>query len=97
MSYIQRILSYFTSMDISRLQLHLKNEYTYQDTTKEDFLYEIEVNFELHKNWGDTELLIYKGACAGKICINCGMKGYRFVGNHSKNYMDLLFEIEDEE
>jgi len=80
-------------MDIASLRLHLKDEFTYQDTTKEIFLKEIEAIFEANKNSGDTELLIYKGACAGKRCENCGMKGYRFVGNHSKNYIDLLFEI----
>jgi hypothetical protein len=84
-------------MDIASLRLHLKDEYNYEDTTKEIFLKEIEAIFEAHQNSGDTELLIYKGACAGTTCPNCGLKGYRFVGNHSKNYMDLLFEIEGDE
>jgi len=85
-------------MDIAKLRLYLKDEYTYEDTTKEIFLNEIESIFEAHKNSGDTELIIYKGACAGsKICDNCGKKGYRFVGNHSKNYMDLLFIMESDD
>jgi len=81
-------------MDIAKLRLYLKDDYTYQDTTKEIFLSEIASIFEAHKNSKDTELLIYKGACGSKICDNCGKKGFRFVGNHSKNYMDLLFETE---
>jgi hypothetical protein len=96
-SYIKSILHYFTKMDIDNLRLHLKDEYNYEDTTKEIFLNEIEKIFDAHKNLGDTELLIYKGACAGKRCENCGKKGFRFVGNNSKNYMDLLFEIEDDD
>jgi hypothetical protein len=84
-------------MDIVNLRLHLKDEYTYEDTTKEIFLKQIEAIFEAHKNSGDTELLIYKGSCAGKRCENCGKKGFRFVGNHSKNYMDLLLEIEGDD
>lgn len=85
-------------MDIAKLRLHLKDEYTYDDTTKKIFLNEIEEVFEAHKNSGDTELHIYEGACAGSmICDNCGKKGYRFVGNHSKNYMDLVFEIEGDD
>lgn len=96
--YIQSILSYFTSMDIAKLRLYLKDEYTYEDTTKEIFLNEIESIFKAYKYSGDTELLIYKGTCAGsKICDNCGKKGYRFVGNHSKNYMDLLFVMEGDD
>lgn len=96
-NYFQSILNFFTTMDIDKLRLYLKDEYTYEDTTKEIFLNEIEEIFETHNNSGDTELLIFKGACAGKKCPNCGLKGYRFVGNHSKNYMDLLFEIEGDD
>lgn len=94
MTYIQSILNFFTSMDINSLRYFLKDEYTYEDTTKEIFLDKIESIFEAHRDCGDTELLLYKGACASTTCENCGMSGYRFVGNHSKNYMDLLFEID---
>jgi hypothetical protein len=95
-TYLQSILCYFTSMDIAKLRLYLKDEYTYKDTTKKIFLNEVEEVFKDFKNSRDTELLIYNGACNsdGKRCPNCGVKGYRFVGNHSKNYIDLLFEME---
>lgn len=84
-------------MDIDKLRLDLKDEYTYEETTKELFLNEIEAVFKAHKYCGDTELLISKGACGSKTCDNCGVKGYRFVGNHSKNYMDLLFVMEGDD
>ena len=96
-SYIQTILANFASMDIDNLRLFLKDEYTYQDTTKELFLNEIASIFEAHKNSGDTELIIFKGKCVGKTCENCGKQGYRFVGNHSRNYLDLLFEMNGED
>ena len=85
-------------MDIGKLRLYLKDEYTYSSTTKEIFLKEIEEVFEAHIYSGDTELLVYNGACASKTCgNNCGLKGYRFVGNISKNYMDLLFIMEGDD
>lgn len=84
-------------MDIDKLRHFLKDEYTYEETTKEIFLYEIESIFEAHRNSGDTELLLYPGVCDGKTCENCGKKGFRFVGNKSKNYMDLIFEIEEDD
>ena len=93
----ETILSYFTSIDIAKLRLYLKDDYTYQDTSKELFLNEIEAIFDAHKNSGDTELLIYKGACGSQICENCGKKGFRFVGNHSRNYTDLLFVTEGDD
>ena len=84
-------------MDIGKLRLYLKDEYTYNNLTKEIFLNEIEGVFEAYKNSGDTELHIFNGACASKTCDNCGLKGYRFVGNNSKNYMDLLFVMEGDD
>lgn len=85
-------------MDIANLRLHLKDEYRYQDTTKEIFLNEVEKIFEAYRYSGDAELIIYKGVCDGSNeCDNCGKKGYRFVGNHSKNYMDLLFDVEGDD
>jgi len=91
--YVNTILSYFSSMDIDKLRLYLKDEYSYQETTKLIFLSKLDQVFSKFKGVGDTELLIYPGACAGKGCDNCDAKGYRFVGNHSKNYIDLLFVI----
>jgi len=98
-TYIQSILNYFTSMDIDNLRLHLQDKYTYEDTTKELFLNQIASVFEAYKYSGDTELLLFEGACNsdGKNCPNCGIKGYRFVGNNSKNYMDFLFETEGDD
>lgn len=96
-TYLQNILNFITTMDIDRLRYYLKDEYTYEDTTKEIFLNKIESIFDSYRNSGDTELLLFKGACAGKTCENCGMKSYRFVGNHSKNFMDLLFEIDGDD
>jgi hypothetical protein len=69
-TYKQRILSFFTSMDIDKLRIFLKDEYTYQNNTKDTFLNEIEDVFEAHKNSGDTELIIYKGACVKKQFYN---------------------------
>lgn len=44
-SYLKIILSHFNSMDIAKLRLYLKDEYTYQETTKEIFLMEVEKVF----------------------------------------------------
>lgn len=96
-NYLQSILHYFKTMDIDQLRHFLKDEYTYEETTKEIFLNEIESIFEAHRNSGDSELLVYPGTCAGKTCENCGKKGFRFVGNNSKNYTDLIFEIEGDD
>ncbi len=98
-SYFKTIISYFQSMDVEMLRLYLKDDYTYQDTTKEIFLNEIASIFEAHKNSGDTEIILYPGNCGApnSLCDNCGKKGYRMVGNNSGNYIDLIFEIEEDD
>lgn len=96
-TYLQTILRCFAAMEIDGLRLYLKEEYTYQEASKEVFLDKIEAIFERHRSAGDTELLLYPGACAGTDCENCGKKGYRFVGNRSNNYLDLLFETKGDD
>ena len=91
-SYVKTILNNFASMNIENLRLFLKDDLSYQDTTKAVFLDGVESIFEAHKNSGDTQLLIYNGNCGSKLCANCGKKGYRFMGNNSRNYLDLIFE-----
>lgn len=90
-TYFQSILTAFSQMDIEKLHLLLNDDYSYQDTTKEIFLEKIKEIFDTHRNSGDTELRYYKGKCNSNECENCGTGGYRFVGNSSKNYLDLLF------
>jgi hypothetical protein len=96
-TYLQTLLNSFETMDIEKLRFYLKDEYSYQDTTKEVFLNQIEKLFNSYKSAGDTQLLIHKGQCGSNECSNCGKGGYRFVGNQSKNYLDLLFITEGDD
>ena len=47
-TYVQNILYYFSQLDWDRLYFYLKDEYSYQDTTKEIFLSKIKKNFDKH-------------------------------------------------
>jgi len=81
-------------MDIETLRKHLKGDYSYEDTSKEIFLNEIERLFKRHKNARDTKLLIYEGKCTDD---NCDKRGYRLIGNRSRNYIDLVFDTEKDD
>lgn len=94
--YYQIILNCFTSLDINELRINLKEEYSYQDTSKDIFLSKVEEIFQAFTNSGDTELVPYSGACSSKSCY-CGQTGYRFVGNNSKNYFSLLFKVKNDD
>ena len=78
-------------MNMDVLNTHLKEEYSYQDTTKEIFLSELNKLFTNYKSEGDTGFTIYKGKCSGKGCMGCGKNGFRFVGNVTRNHFSLLF------
>ena len=96
-SYIQSIFSFFKALDIVNLRLHLKDQYTYQETTKDIFLDKVESLFLELKNCGDTALSVYEGSCSDKRCNNCSKNGFRFVGNISGNYFDLIFVVEGDD
>lgn len=90
--YLQSILSAIQHFDIDQLDFLLNDTYTYQDTTKDVFLAAFKKVFAQFNNDGDTALNYTAGACGSKSCGNCGKRGYRFVGNHSNSYINLIFE-----
>ena len=95
--YVQTILADISNMDIESLQLNLKEEFTYQEVPKETFLSGMNSVFSGFKCAGDTHLIVYPGVCGSRACINCGKKGYQFVGNKSKRHTDLIFITEGDD
>jgi hypothetical protein len=93
--YLNSLLESFAAMDICGLRSKLKNEYSYLETTKEIFLGHLENTFAEFRKSNDNELIISKGICANEECENFKKCGFRFTGNHSKNYLHLLFKKEE--
>jgi hypothetical protein len=91
----EHIIKAITEMNSAALEILLDDTKTYQDATKEVFLEKLEELFLAHKNSGDDYLISYPGKCGAEysLCDNCGKTGYRFVGNHSNNYFDFIFEL----
>ena len=96
-SYIETVKECFQKMDIEQLRLILKDEYAYQDTSKDVFLKKLESFFECYKTYGETELLMYTGVCVSATCQSKGKRGYRFVSDDSVGYIDLIFEEEGDD
>lgn len=92
--YVKIIFKAFCSMDIKTLHNSLK-DYHYQNATKESFLRQLGKAFQNFYDADDTSLVAYKGQCNNSQCENFGKSGYRFVGNSSNRYINLIFEIED--
>jgi hypothetical protein len=91
----EQILNAFVAMNISSLEILLDDSKTYQDATKEVFLEKLVALFLAHKKIGDDYFIVYQGKCGAdcSLCPNSGKSGYRFVGNHSNNYFDFIFEL----
>ncbi len=91
------IIESFQKMDSNMLDILLDDNKTYQDVTKEVFLGKLDVIFSKLKENGDTFLFSHKGFCNSNECNNKGCKGYSFVGNKSKEHIDLIFkELDDD-
>lgn len=79
------------------LEVLLDESIAYQDATKEVFLEKLNGAFLKFEKNGDTYLSHHKGVCNSEECSNKGCSGYSFVGNNSKNHIDLIFQESDNE
>lgn len=92
---LEKILSAFASLSIEELSENLNNHYTYQDASKDVFINAVSGIFNRFKEAGDTELLIYDGICKALWCRNKFKTGYRFIGDHTGNSLELIFALND--
>jgi len=76
-------------MNIEALYFLLDVERTYQDWQRNEFILKLERVMKKFEADGDTYLNAVQGACGGSC--SKGQNGYLFIGNKSKNYMNLLF------
>ena len=80
-------------MNIEALYYLLDAERTYQDWQRNEFILKLERIMQRFEADGDTCLNAVQGSCGGSC--SKGQNGYLFIGNNSKNYMNLLF-VEEE-
>ena len=80
-------------MNIEALYYLLDVERTYQDWIRNEFILKLERIMKRFEAAGDTYLNAVQGSCGGS-CAK-GQNGYLFIGNNSRNYMNLLF-VEDQ-
>jgi len=92
-SSAQVVLKCIQAMNTDALYFLLDAERTYQDWERNEFILKLERVFKKFEADGDTYLNAVQGACGGSC--SRGQNGYLFIGNKSKNYMNLLF-VEEE-
>lgn len=89
---LDQVVQAICQMDVPALHTLLSSSYTYNDVYKDVFISKLDEVFYRYREAGDSHLTASPGQCAGKNCNNCGIKGFRFIGELSRNYLDLLFE-----
>ena len=87
----EALVHFFQQMDIEMIDLLLTDAPTYQDFRKEVFIEKLSRTFQQFQEKGDTFLNAVQGACG-----NCdkSKNGFMFIGNNSKQYMSILFDME---
>ena len=89
----QLVLKCLQAMNTEALYFLLDIDRSYQDWQRNEFILKLERVMKKFEADGDTYLNAVQGACGGSC--SKGQNGYLFIGNNSKNYMNLLF-VEDQ-
>lgn len=90
---LDAVVFFISKMDADMVSTLLDGAYTYQDYSKSSFIKKLDELFFKFSQSGDFHLLMERGECYG---CSCGSKGYSFIGNKSKSYIDFIFITNDE-
>jgi hypothetical protein len=88
------VLHFLQHLDIEMVEAMLEENSTYQGLQKKIFIEKLGLAFNEFISDGDTFLNRHVGFCNAKNC-NYKYTGYRFIGNNSADYFDILIEIEN--
>jgi hypothetical protein len=89
------VIYFIQQMDIEMIDDILDNDLTYQKFEKDIFIDKLSIALQKFTTGGDTFLECHTGLCNNESC-NYQCSGYSFIGNESKNYMDLIIETEND-
>ena len=93
-THADAIIYFFTQLDLDMIDKLLDQNKGYMEYTKVDFIINLNVVFEKFLLAGDTNLIKHDGTCDNIGCHNSKGQGIKFVGNFSKNYLDLIIFVE---
>lgn len=88
----KKIIDSISKMNIESLTELLEDTFTYNDLSKKDFLNELDVTFNDFKELGDSFFEVQGGKCLSQSCNTKGGFGLSFVGNTSRETLNLIFK-----
>jgi hypothetical protein len=91
---VDAVVYFLQQLDIEMVNDILDDGRTYQDFPKAMFIHKLSEAFEKFKSLGNSSLSINKGRCDS---IKCSYEcpGFRFIGNHSNAFFELIFIHEE--
>ncbi|WP_169719255.1 hypothetical protein [Algoriphagus mannitolivorans] len=93
--YFNQVLDAFSKMDRDKLEELLEPSLSYQDVSFPAFLDGLERIFSKFRQAGDDFLEVQSGHCCSLGCNPDKIRtAYRFVGNTTRDYLDLRFILE---
>jgi hypothetical protein len=93
-THLEAMVYFISQMDTEMVASLLDDDKTYEDVSKLEFLQLLDKTFDEFKSAGDTRLKTFRGEC-----LHCypTWPGMSFIGEHSRHYMNLVFELEGEQ
>ena len=93
-SHEEAVMYFISQMDLEMLNALLDKK-TYQDFPKWEFIMKLQRAFDEFAEAGETHLFIFPGRCNSCDCPNKGKSGYLFYSEKTKDYFNLIFELDD--
>lgn len=84
------VIHFIERLDIDMVDELLDADRTYSDLEKPIFIHKLGLAFDQFLKAGDSSLIKSKGVCTGQGCDNIGCSGYRFVGDSSGLFLDVV-------
>jgi hypothetical protein len=93
--YLNQVLKAFSEMNAKQIGELLDPQYTYQEVPLEVFVRKLEIIFVDFRKEGDEFLEVLTGNCCNLSCNPDKIRSaYKFVGNHTRNYLGFRFLLE---
>lgn len=93
----KNIIESISKMDTQALNNLLKDEFTYSDVSKVDFLNILNTYFNQFKKDGNSYLEVHKGSCMSNYCDAKDDMALSFVCNKTRDALNLIFKESNHE
>ena len=92
----EAFLFFLCNLRMDMLDIVLSDKRSYNGASKEVFIEKLSAVMTDFEREGDKKLIPVAGKCTSKDCHD-GDSGYRFIGDKSRNYLDLIIQTDSDD